>query len=620
MLKNKVVPAKNLSTIREMIDELEDSKLNYPALSMQKGDDYWTLSYKEMQEMIRHFGDSLLKIGVKKGDHIGLVAENRNEWIISYLAVTYIGGVIVPFDKELHSDELSHIIRNSDSKMIITSNRYFEKINRATQHNKNIEKIILFDKNEILNKRQKTSLLNKVLKKKNNINFTDDWKKITKKEYKREKPFAENKYLYFYAMLYMGEIMLRRNELLYRDVEVNKNDIAAIIFTSGTTGLPKGVMLTHYNLVSDGDAIQQTTETYKSDNWFIILPLHHTFPAIAGIFVPILTNACMTTSATLRSDVMLKMMKDTKVTLFPTVPLLVEKMYKKILSNVKLKSIFVRTIFHIMYMISSFFYKKFDIKIGKYLFKSIHEKLGMTHFRFFICGGGKISPDIIDGMATLGINIYEGYGLTETSPVVATGNPVHHRVGSVGLPLVNVQIKIENPDENGNGEVLVKGDPVMKGYYKLPYKTEEVFDEDGWFHTGDIGYIDEDGYLFITGRLKNVIVNKSGKNIYPEEIENKIIKSEYIDEIIVVGKKDKNNDEYPHAVVHPNMEAISVLEAEKDKTLSNKDIEKLISDEINKLIEKLPYYKKPQDVEISYEELPKTSTNKVKRFLFKENN
>ncbi|TYB32223.1 MAG: long-chain fatty acid--CoA ligase [Candidatus Mcinerneyibacterium aminivorans] len=219
-------------------------------------------------------------------------------------------------------------------------------------------------------------------------------------------------------------------------------------------------------------------------------------------------------------------------------------------------------------------------------------------------------------MAALGINVYEGYGLTETSPVVATGNPVHHKVGSVGLPLVNVDVKIENPDEEGNGEVLVKGESVMKGYYKLPEKTEEVLDDEGWFHTGDIGYIDDEGYLFITGRLKNVIVNKSGKNIYPEEIENKILKSEYVDEVVVISQKDEDKNEYPYAVIHPNMEAISSLETEKNKTYSNEDIKNLIGKEMAKAIEKLPYYKKPSGFEISYEELSKTSTNKVKRYLY----
>jgi long-chain acyl-CoA synthetase len=339
---NKVVKARNLKSIREMIDQLDDDRMNKPALTMLENGKYRSLSYGEMQKKIRFLANALLKIGIRKGDHIGLISENRNKWIITYLAVTYIGAIIVPFDKELHQDELTHIIRSSDVKYMFSSKSYLKKIKKAFEFNKNIKKIILFDFHDILNHKKSISVIKKILKKDNSVSmdYKKEWKNLTMKESKKDTPFMEFEYLHIDSLFLLGNIMSKNNENLYENVDVDKEEIAAIIYTSGTTGLPKGVMLTHRNLVSNGDAIQQTTETYPDDNWIIILPLHHTFPAIAGIFVPILTYANITTVATIRSDVMIKTMRETEVSIFPTVPVIVEKMYKKILSNVRMEPFF----------------------------------------------------------------------------------------------------------------------------------------------------------------------------------------------------------------------------------------------------------------------------------------
>jgi long-chain acyl-CoA synthetase len=258
------------------------------------------------------------------------------------------------------------------------------------------------------------------------------------------------------------------------------------------------------------------------------------------------------------------------------------------------------------------------LRLGKLLFKSVSRQLGLENLHFFISGGGPIAKEIIDGMEALGLNTYQGYGLTETSPVISATCPAHNKPGSVGLPLVNVQVRIDSPDENGNGEIVVRGPAVMQGYLGMPEKTREVIDPDGWLHTGDLGRQDSDGYLFITGRLKNIIVTKGGKNIYPEEIENLLLQSPLIQECLIIGKLDKEGGEYPHAIIYPNPDALKAMEQEAGKPFTDEETRKIVRGEIQRTTAGAAVYKIPHGFDVSKEELPKTSSSKVKRFLFAE--
>lgn len=571
MQVNKVAESRNVHSIREMIERFSESMLGVPALTMKRETGYWTITYGEVQEHIRALATALLASGVSKADKVGLISENRSEWVITYLAVTAVGAVIVPYDILLKTEELASIIRASEARIIFTSAEYQEKVRNAAGDA--VKRLVFFD----------------------------------------DVPGAPET---FASLAQNGRRLMSAGDSAYARAEVAPDDLAALIFTSGTTGTPKGVMLSHRNLVENGDGVQMTTPLGPGDNWIIVLPFHHTYPTSLGVFTPLLSYGRITSVPSMKTNVLIGIMKDTGATCVPAMPLLVEKIYKGILANVKAKGALVRVLFRLLFAVSSFFFKVLHVRLGKLLFASVARELGVSKLRFFVSGGGPIAKDVIDGMDALGLVTFQGYGLTETSPVISNTCPAHNKPGSVGLPLSNVEVRIDGPDHNGNGEILARGSNVMLGYYGMPEKTAEVIDAEGWLHTGDIGKLDEDGYLYITGRLKNIIVTKGGKNIYPEEIENLLQASPLLSEVVVVGKLDAEGGEYPHAIIYPDPEVLASLRP--GKSLSDEELRGIVRAEIQKCTAGAARYKIPQSFELSAVELPKTSTRKVKRYLFAE--
>jgi long-chain acyl-CoA synthetase len=574
MKVNVVSQSRNQHSIREMVEGFRPDRLSDPALNMKRADGYWTLSYGQLKEHVHALGAALLARGMRKGDRVGVISENRSEWVITYLAVTCAGGVIVPFDILLKGEELASIVRASGARIIFTSAEYREKVQKASAGA--VDTVVLFD----------------------------------------PPAAAESGILFFFSLLEEGRALAGRAGDPYAAAVVIPDDLAALIFTSGTTGTPKGVMLSHRNLVENGDAVQMTTPLGPGDNWIIVLPFHHTYPTILGIFTPLLGGGMVTSVPSMKTNVLIGIMKETGATCVPAMPLLIEKIYKGILTNVKAKPPAVRVLFKVMLALSGFFFRVLHLRIGPILFKSVARQLGVEKLRFFVSGGGPIAKDIIDGMEALGLITYQGYGLTETSPVISTTCPAHNKPGSVGMPLYNVEVRIKDPDENGNGEILARGSNVMLGYYKMPEKTAEVVDAEGWLHTGDIGKLDGDGYLYITGRLKNIIVTKGGKNIYPEEIENLLTTSPLLMEVVVIGKLDEGGGENPHAIIYPDPEVLAAMEKEQGKKLGDEEVRAIVRSEIQKATAGAAVYKIPHSFDISKEELPKTSTRKVKRFMF----
>jgi len=497
--------------------------------------------------------------------------------VLTYLAVTCAGAVIVPYDILLKADELGAIMRASGAVMVFTSAEYADKVGRALPQD--VKDVVLFDH--------------------------------------PAGPVGARQPLLFQSLIDDGA-RLRRDRGDTAGPAVAPDDLAALIFTSGTMGTPKGVMLSHRNLVENGDAVQMTTPLGPGDNWIIVLPLHHTYPTNLGIFTPLLSYGRITCVPSMKTNVLIGIMKDTGATCIPAMPLLIERIYKGILANVKEKPPLVRALFGVMRAVSSFFFKVLHLRIGKVLFASVARELGASKLRFFVSGGGPIAKEVIDGMEALGLVTYQGYGLTETSPVISTTCPAHNRPGSVGLPLWNVEVRIDQPDANGNGEILARGPTIMRGYYNQEEKTREVIDADGWIHTGDIGRQDRDGYLYITGRLKNIIVTKGGKNIYPEEIENLLATSPLLAENVVIGRLDKDGGEYPHAIVYPDPDVLKGREKEAGRPLAPEEVRALVRAEIQRCMAGAAVYKIPASFDISAEELPKTSTRKVKRFRFSE--
>jgi long-chain acyl-CoA synthetase len=607
MQTNRVAPSRDVHSVREMIESFAEDKLLLPALVMKRADGYWTLGYGELREHVRSLSAGLAALGVHKGDRVGLISENRSEWVITYLAVTASGAVVVPFDILLKTDELSSIMKASGARLVFTSTEYLEKVSKAAD---SLTRIVLCDPHPEIERAY--PLLPAGL-------GWNEWEgrtaEVAHAEVDGPAPFAGRRFIPFLSLVEAGRVLRDRGADPFAS-PLAPDDLAALIFTSGTTGTPKGVMLSHRNIVENGDGVQQTTPLGPGDNWVIVLPYHHTYPTSLGIFVPLLTYGRITTVPSMKTHVLIEIMKETGATCIPAMPLLIEKMYKGILANVKAKPPLVRVLFRAMFAVSSLLFKAFGLRIGKLLFGSVARQLGVSKLRFFISGGGPIAKEVIDGMEALGLVTYQGYGLTESSPVISSTCPAHNKPGSVGLPIANVEVRIDGADENGNGEILARGPTIMLGYQDMPEKTREVLDADGWLHTGDIGALDAEGYLSITGRLKNIIVTKGGKNIYPEEIENLLLQSPLISEAVVLGRLDEGGGEYPHAVVYPDPDVLAALTRERSSAPGDEEIRGLIKAEIQKATSGAAGYKVPRSFEVSREELPKTSTRKVKRFMF----
>lgn len=602
MLVNRVMPARHLLTVRELVESFAPDKLSVVALQSRRSDGWSRLSYGELRDWVRGLGTALLAAGVRPGDRVGLISENRSEWVISYLAITCIGAVVVPFDILLKAEELAAVMKAAAPVLVFTSNEYLEKVQKAQLIAGASARLVLFDANALVDTAAAA-------------HGADAGASATA-EAAKAVPFAGWKALPFAALVETGRLLRGRGRDLWAGSMVKPKDLAALIFTSGTTGVPKGVMLSHGNIVANGDGVQQTTVLGPTDTWIIVLPFHHTYPTIMGLIVPLLTHGTITCVSSMKVNVLVQAMQETHPTAIPAIPLLIEKLYKGVHANVKAKGFATRALFAVMFRLSRVLFTAFGVRAGKALFRSVAAQLGLERLRFFISGGGPIAKEVIDGMEGLGLPTYQGYGLSEHSPVISSCCPHANRPGSVGLPLVNAKVRIAEPDANGNGEILVRGPAVMAGYLDMPERTAEVIDAEGWLHTGDIGALDADGFLYITGRLKNIIVTSGGKNIYPEEIENLLAASPLVAEVVVIGVRDAQGGEEPHAIVHPNREAVAALEKERGSAFDDEQLRKLIGAEIRRCTAGIAAYKTPRTFEVSREELPKTSSSKVKRFLF----
>ncbi len=352
MLVNRVSPPRNLSSIRQMVDGFPPAWRDQPALKMKRGDSYWTVTYAELSEHASALGNALLGMGVGPGARVGLISENRSEWVITYLAVTCVGAVIVPYDILLKSDELAAIMRASEARIVFTSAEYLEKVTKAGAAAGTLETIALFDAGA-----------------------------------QSAAPAGRWSYTAFATLLEKGRADRAAGRDRYAAASIAPDSLAALIFTSGTTGVPKGVMLSHRNLVENGDGVQQSTVLGPGDNWIIVLPFHHTYPTTMGIFIPLLTGGMITSVPSMKTNVLINTMKETGATDIPAIPLLIEKIYKGILTNVKARPPVVRALFRVMFGLSRFAFKAFELRLGKLLFKSVARELGLEKLRFFISGG-----------------------------------------------------------------------------------------------------------------------------------------------------------------------------------------------------------------------------------------
>ena len=510
-----------------------------------------SLTYKEAEEKVKEVSSWFLSLGVKKGDKIIVSGKNSVAWAVTYIAVQYAGCTVVPLDSSLHDEDFIKFAKFSDSVVLVADN--------------------------------------------------DRMKKVAG------------------ALPMLGYASLEENGTYpsimtlsapYRDGHVmTEDDVAAILFTSGTTGTPKGVMLTNKNIVSDIFISQANMNIYPTDVFYAILPIHHAYTMLAVFMEGLASGASVVFGKKLVVSQMLKELKEAKVTMFLGVPMIFNKLYAGLLAGVRKKGVVVYGLIRFLMGISGFLKKAFGLKVGKKMFGFLLKNLSLENCRICICGGGPLPSSTFQGFNELGLDFVQGYGLTETSPITHL-NPIYaFKVESVGKNVALTEAKIVDADSEGNGVIYIKGPQVMKGYYKNQEATDEILDKDGWINTGDVGHIDSEGYLYLTGRAKSIIVTDGGKNVFPEEIEDKFQLYDDIEQICIIGYvKDKAlKAEGIRAIIYPSK---NVRETMKDDEIQKK-MEGIISD-VNK---NLQAYKKISMVTVAKEPLEMTSTKKIKRFV-----
>ncbi len=513
-------------------------------------------TYKEAEKKIMEVASYLRSEGVKDGDKIGVSGKNSPEWAIAYFAVIYAGAIVVPLDYLLKDGEMERLIEfGGVSRLFI-----------------DVERIENIDKDGRL------GLVKYALEP------CSDYKAI-----------------------------LEMDGPGFETGRASGSDTAAILFTSGTTGTPKGVMLTHDNLVADTYLAQSNMAIYPTDVFYAILPIHHAYTMLAVLLEAISVGAEIVFGKKLVVSQILRELKEGKVTMFLAVPMLFNKMIGALMNGVRKKGPVVYGIIRAGMGCSGFLKKAFGINAGKKMFSFLLSKLSLENNRICICGGGPLPASTFKMFNELGIDFVQGYGLTETSPITHL-NPVDaYRETSVGKKIRECDVRIVDPDSDGNGLIYIKGPMVMKGYYNNEEATREVLSDDGWLNTGDVGHQDEDGYLYLTGRKKNVIVTDGGKNVFPEEIEDKFQLYDDLDQVCVIGYEidPAMKSEGIRLIAYPSDSLRKSAGNDKSK------IEKRVQEIVGEVNKELQSYKKITLITVSDEPLPMTSTKKVKRFEVK---
>lgn len=543
--------------LKEMIKKCTIRQGNKSAVSEFSGDNVISKTNNQLACDIDAFGTALMELGLK-GKHIALIGDNSYEWIVTYLSVVNGVGVVVPIDKDLPLNEIKYIVEHGDVSAIVYTDRVLERI------------ILLQDQLPQLTHFIRTS--------------------------SKDSPIG---HFTFDTLLNLGRKLVAEGNQVYTDAVIDPDKLCSILYTSGTTGTSKGVMLSHRNITSV--IVGGLNHLHIKSPVLSTLPVHHSYEAVCGIFAMLHNGTHIYINDSLQN--FMNNVKRTKPTDLFLVPAFVEIMYKGIWDNAKKngKEKVLRTFIHISNLLL-----KLKIDTRRILFKSIHEAFG-GNLKVVVCGGAPLSPDLVKGFKEIGILLLNGYGITECAPLVAVNRNRSYNAYSVGKIVSCCKVSIEHPDHEGDGEILVKGTNVMLGYYKNSEATKEAFTEDGWFRTGDYGHLDDHEFLFITGRKKNLIVLKSGKNIYPEEIESYLLACKLIKEVVVFSKEEKDGRESALiAEIFPDQEYA--------KQNGVTDMEKAIKDEVNVISENLIYYKRVSRIVMRQTEFEKTSTKKIKRF------
>jgi len=562
MRKEKIV--QEFKDIKELIYNSAKIYANNIAFIVKhqegKNKTYENITYKTLLKHINALGTKLYSMGLKN-KRIAILGRNRYEWALGHLT-SLLGGIVsIPLDKDLQIDELENSLIRSKADAIYFDEKYIEKIEEIKSRNTtNVKEYICMSK----------------------MPGYDD----------------------IHTLKEEGQKLLEEGDKEYISAKIDENAMNILLFTSGTTSKSKAVMLSQKNIASNIYAMQRVEDIRSTDSNLAFLPMHHIF----GSTCLIMMLACgVRTSFPDGLRYVAQNLKEYEVSVFVGVPLLVEAIYNKVVKEIDKqgKTKLIKNAIRI-----SNFLLKFHIDIRRKLFKQIIDQLG-GKMRFVISGGAPLDPKIQKGFIDLGIDMVQGYGLTETSPVIAAENMYKSKTGSIGIPMENITVEIVNKDDNGIGELRAKGPNVMLGYYENEEETKNVL-KDGWFYTGDLGYIDKDGFIFITGRQKNMIVLKNGKKIFPEEIETLVNRIDLVEECMVFGmpdEKDKDDVKLSVKVVYNKDEV-----KQKYGDISFEEIRDIIWDRIkNEVNTTVPRYKHIMNMILTDKELIKTTTKKVKR-------
>ncbi|MCC7094720.1 MAG: AMP-binding protein [Ignavibacteriaceae bacterium] len=566
-IKLQLFEVPQIDSIQDMLIKSAKTYFNKIALEDLANYPISKVTYSKLNEYIIKFGSSLQKLGIKPRDHIAVIGENRVQWAIAFLAGMMYDFVIVPVDKGLTHGDILNIIHESDATALIFSGSLSDFI------------------------KEKKKILAKV---KFYISMDLDRKQED-----------------FYSMV---ELIKSEKSNGTNLPKINPDDVAEIIYTSGSLGRAKGVMLTQRNISSNLVAMRQMVTIYPEDRFLGVLPIHHTYQCTCGLLCPLYSGSSVHFARSLKT--IPEDLASSRPTVLLGAPLLYNKMYNKIIKKIQSKktsSVLVNLFINITDIAQNFGLKSSK----KLLFGKIHKTLGGS-MRLLIAGGAAPDPKVSKFFREVGFNIIQGYGLTETSPILALNRLNIFKDAAAGLPLPNVEIKINKPDKNGVGEIIARGSSVMPGYYKNPTATKETF-EDGWFKTGDLGYFDEDGFLFICGRKKNVVIANNGENVYPEEIEDALCRNQFVLECMVYGEEDEKHDEKIVALIVPDTSAFIEYSNKNNVQINPELIDNLISQAVKETNKQLVSFKQIKKYYIHEGELEKTTTQKVKRYLVSRN-
>ncbi len=590
------------------------------ALQQKQGKQWVDTSYQALWQQVEIIAASLRELGVSPGEHVALLAPSSPNWVACYLGILRNGCVAIPVDKELKASELRHILADSDAHLVFTGRQQLDTLLEIFDDIPQLKQIVLLDidPRQLAGQDRVDTLLDEISTALKTLtdeaSLPDDQRarieelsaklrqELRPDEQKQKKKadvlgIKENRYRQLRddkRLIYLEEL---DNRSPLPPATHRAEDCAVILYTSGTTGRSKGAMLSHNNIVSNILAASKQFKLDSSIHTLSFLPINHVFEQVCGVLLPLSLGGKVSFAESI------KKLGDNLYEIKPTFLLGVPAVYRLLFDRV-MKNINSKSLSRIL----------FNLPIGRRIVTGKVQK-AFGKETVFVSGGAALDPAIAAGFKELGLVLLQGYGITETSPVIAAETPDCRKAGTVGLPMEKVEIKIDNPNAEGAGEILVRGPNVMLGYYKNEQATRDVL-RDGWYHTGDLGTIDNEGVVSICGRVKNLIVTPNGKNVYPEEVENQLSNSPLIAEIMVYGHKVNATSEEVYASIFPCEEALFTYQQQQNKgPLTPQEVEALIRQEVLKYGKDLADYKRVKKFSLREDEFPKTTTRKIKRFV-----